>query len=59
MEKGDLICILFGYPWPVVLRRVDSHYIYLGSCFVLGIVDGVALQGIDEGSECIQRFEIV
>ncbi|OGM41060.1 hypothetical protein ABOM_010244 [Aspergillus bombycis] len=29
MRKEDSIPILFGYPRPVVLRRVDSHYIYI------------------------------
>ncbi|OGM45304.1 hypothetical protein ABOM_006442 [Aspergillus bombycis] len=57
--KGDIIGILFGCETPVVLRMIDSHYIYIGPCYVVGIMDGDLLAGIDNDSHRIKRFNIV
>ncbi|KAB8265020.1 heterokaryon incompatibility protein-domain-containing protein [Aspergillus pseudonomiae] len=57
--KGDIIGILFGCETPVVLRKIDSHYIYIGACYVVGIMDGDPLAGIEKGSPRIKRFKIV
>ncbi|KNG85569.1 hypothetical protein ANOM_006648 [Aspergillus nomiae NRRL 13137] len=57
--KGDIIGILFGCEAPVILRKIDSHYIYIGACYVVGIMDGDPLAGIDKGSPRIKRFNIV
>lgn len=40
MRAGDIICVVFGCSMPVVLRKVDDHYIHLGACYMLGIMDG-------------------
>ncbi|KAB8267884.1 hypothetical protein BDV30DRAFT_219249 [Aspergillus minisclerotigenes] len=58
ISKGDVIGFLFGFEMPVVLRKIDSHYIYIGACYIVGIMDGDPLVGIDKGSHCIKRFNI-
>jgi hypothetical protein len=55
---GDLICILAGCIYPVVIRRVYSHYIYIGSYFVLGLMDGEANQAVERGHLYLQEFKI-
>lgn len=50
-RKGDVVCKLYGSYLPVVLRKVDSHYILIDACWVLGYI---YIQGVDvEQSEMI------
>ncbi|TVY17603.1 Heterokaryon incompatibility protein 6, OR allele [Lachnellula arida] len=44
-QEGDIICNIYGFSIPLLLRKVDSHYLIVGSCFVLGCM---ADQGYDE-----------
>ena len=47
-KKRDLICILDGYSVPVALRRMvdpvtdEKDFIFIGECYVHGIMDGEA-----------------
>ncbi|KAE8340786.1 hypothetical protein BDV24DRAFT_164005 [Aspergillus arachidicola] len=59
ISKEDVIDCLFGFEMPVVLRKIDSHYVYIGACYVVDIMDGDPLVGIEKGSQCIKRFNIV
>jgi hypothetical protein len=45
-KEGDIVCVLFGYQAPVVLRPVDDCYIFIGDCFVFGLMDREALQDL-------------
>lgn len=50
VREGDLICIIFGCSVPVVLRKVstgggNSHFEFIGECYVHGMMDGEALEG--------------
>ena len=40
MRSQDIIAILYGCIWPVVLRRQGEYYNILGTCYVHGIMDG-------------------
>ena len=46
--KGDLICILYGCSVPVILRKrenpFDTHYKFIGECYVHDMMDGEALK---------------
>jgi hypothetical protein len=43
-SEDDVICILFGCSVPVVLRKVRSgRYIFIGECYVHGMMDGEAV----------------
>jgi hypothetical protein len=33
-RKGDLICVLFGCDVPVIIRKVEEHYIFIGESYV-------------------------
>ncbi|CZR61815.1 uncharacterized protein PAC_11712 [Phialocephala subalpina] len=55
---GDLLCVLNKCPFPVILRKVNSHYVLVGPCFVLGLMDGEAVGLIKNGEAQIQEFEI-
>ena len=49
-KKRDLICILYHCSVPVVLRKIvdpasnEEYYIFIGECYVHGIMDGEALK---------------
>lgn len=45
VQRGDIICRIYGFYFPLVLRKVDSHYLIIGTCWVLGYMGD---QGLDE-----------
>lgn len=59
MQKEDLVCVLYGCAMPVILRKVDDHhYIHIGSCWVLGLMNGEAIKRVEEGLESSVDFDI-
>ena len=58
-EVGDKICILFGGSVPFVLRDTgDGHFIFIGECYIHGIMDGEAIPAHDK-KDRTQDFKIV
>ncbi|PVH83556.1 HET-domain-containing protein [Cadophora sp. DSE1049] len=57
-KKGDLICVLYGCSVPVILRKVDKHYILVGECYVHGLMDGEALDLLAIGKATEKDLEI-
>ncbi|KAF4625433.1 hypothetical protein G7Y89_g12733 [Cudoniella acicularis] len=57
-QAGDLVCVLSDCSIPVLLRKVDSHYIHVGACFVLGLMDGEAVQLVRSGKAKMEEFDI-
>jgi len=49
LNEGDTAYILLGCSIPVVLRRVDDHYIYLDSAYVDGYVTGEVIDELEQG----------
>ncbi len=45
IQRGDLICKIYGFHFPLALRKVDSHYLIIGTCWVFGYM---GLQGLDQ-----------
>jgi hypothetical protein len=43
MKEEDVICIISGFPVPYILRPEGSHFLLVGPCFVMGIMDGEAI----------------
>jgi hypothetical protein len=37
VKDGDIICNIYGYWWPFLLRKVDCHYVLVGACWVLAL----------------------
>ncbi|KAI0872198.1 heterokaryon incompatibility protein-domain-containing protein [Hypoxylon argillaceum] len=63
MEKGDIICILFGCSVPVVLRRISAmrrevRHQLVGEVYVHGQMDGEAVNDFDEGLFKEEIFEL-
>jgi hypothetical protein len=56
--EGDVISFLRDCRMPVILRKVDSHYVLVGTCFVLGLMDGEAMQAAEHGTAQLQEIEI-
>jgi hypothetical protein len=57
-QKGDLVGVLKGCRCPVVLRKVDKHYVHVGPCFVPGLMEGEAASLVKSGLCAAERIEI-
>lgn len=58
MEKGDIICILFGGPWPVVLRPHRGWFEFIQPCFISNIMNGEAVREWEAKGEDPEVFEL-
>ncbi|KAE9367117.1 hypothetical protein N431DRAFT_429848 [Stipitochalara longipes BDJ] len=56
--EGDVVCILKGYDVPTLMRKVDDAWIYVGDCAFLGIMNGEAIDVLDNGLAAVETFEI-
>ena len=56
--EGDKICILLGCRSPVILRKVEEHYILIGEAYVHGYMHGKAMVELEEGKFKLETFEI-
>jgi hypothetical protein len=55
---GDLVCVLAGCDFPVVLRRDGEMYRHVGPCFVHGLMNGEAAGMVQKGTSKMQEFII-
>lgn len=37
VQPGDVVCVLNALRCPAVLRKVDEHYAFVGTCFLQGL----------------------
>jgi hypothetical protein len=52
MRSNDVVAILYGCSWPVVLRPRGEFYQFIEVCYFPGIMDGEAVQKhIESGAE--------
>lgn len=52
-EPGDQLVLLHGAKWPVVLRRVEDSWRWIGFAYVYGVMQGEAWREFQEaGREC-------
>jgi hypothetical protein len=60
MLSGDIVCVLYGCEMPVVLRMVDDHYLHIGPCYVLGLMNGELAEAAREGTKgVLVNFDIL
>lgn len=59
MEAGDAICVVIGCDVPVALGRVGDHFIHIGPCWVLGLMNGEALEKVSSGPAEFASFDMV
>jgi hypothetical protein len=57
-EVGDVVAVLLGCRFPVILRPVDGHYVLIGEAYVDGLMGGEALDGVKDGRHGWETFEI-
>jgi hypothetical protein len=57
-RPGDKICVLDGYSRLAVLRPGDDHFIFLGHCFIDGLMNGQPHKLISMGKLRKQYFNI-
>jgi hypothetical protein len=43
MRDTDLVGVFGGCNLPVILRKEEDHYLFVGSCFILGMMKGEAM----------------
>lgn len=57
---GDFLCVLFGCSQPVLLRKFRDHYMHIGLCFAVWLMDGEAFNDEEgePGSVEILKFDI-
>jgi hypothetical protein len=58
LQPGDLICVLLGCHVPVALRRVGTHYEFIRSVYLDGIMFGEALEALERGEVELEDFEL-
>jgi hypothetical protein len=58
VENDDYICVFPGCNVPVIMRKVDRHYVHLGECYVHGIMDGEVMDALDAGIVSLEELEI-
>jgi hypothetical protein len=58
LQPGDLICVLLGCPVPVALRRVGTHYEFIRSVYLDGIMLGEAMEALERGEVELEDFEL-
>jgi len=56
--EGDAICILFGCRFPLILRKIEDHYILIGEAYVHGYMHGKAMVEFGAGMFKLQTFKI-
>ena len=49
---GDIICVIHSCPFPVVLRRLATHYQYIG------LMDGETAEIVANGKADVQEFVV-
>ncbi|KAH8724275.1 hypothetical protein GQ44DRAFT_760393 [Phaeosphaeriaceae sp. PMI808] len=55
-QQDDLICVFKGCHFPVILRKIKSYYIYIGPCFMFGMMDGELVNKARRGELQEQTF---
>jgi heterokaryon incompatibility protein (HET) len=57
-RPGDLVCIIDGCHTPVIMRKKEDQYLFVGCCFIVGLMTGEAKQLVESRSLDVQKFEM-
>lgn len=52
------MCILHGGRTPLILWKVEEHYILIGESYIHGIMFREAMAGLESGEYQLESFEI-
>jgi hypothetical protein len=56
MSGGDKLCVLNGWTYQVILRKIEEYYVYIGTCYVFDLMEGEAAELLKTGEREIQAF---
>ncbi|KAE8446869.1 hypothetical protein EG329_011500 [Mollisiaceae sp. DMI_Dod_QoI] len=61
MEKGDIVCVLFGGKMPFCLRPFlgSRCYLLVGECYIYGFMNGEAVEMLEAGVFSEDIFKVV
>ena len=59
MAVGDVVCVPFGGKLPFCLRPCGNCFLFVGECYVHGMVDGEALDMMEAGQLWEEVFDII
>lgn len=59
VQKGDLVCLLFGCSAPLVLRPVEKHYLLICAAYIDNLMDGSALAHLEDGLFKPKNFDLM
>jgi hypothetical protein len=57
-DPGDVVCIIYGCDTPVVLRKAEGHFLFIGDCYADGMMRGEAMDRLGKGDYKLQTFDI-
>ncbi|KAB8298875.1 hypothetical protein EYC80_001033 [Monilinia laxa] len=57
-SKEDFMCILPGCRFPVILRKINDHYILVGEAYIDTFMHGEGIHGVKNGLYDLEAFEI-
>ncbi len=55
----DVVAVIIGCNFPVILQPVGKNYRYVGECYVHGLMKGEAIEGVEKGEYKIVEIGIV
>lgn len=58
VQQGDVVCIVAHLNQPAILRPEDDHYLFVGCCFILGLMNGEVVDMVKQGQAKIEVIEI-
>lgn len=58
IQNGDLICIVFGCPIPLLLRKTGDFYLLVGEIYVYGMMRGEMIVELEAGKLTEHEFVI-
>ena len=56
VQADDVICVLLGCDYPVVLRRRHMYYKVIGECYIYGRKDGELMDSLKAGRYTLDSF---
>lgn len=58
VQAGDTVAVLVGCNYPVILRSHGDRYLYVGECYVDGLMQGKAIQDVVDGELQVEEIMI-
>ena len=59
VSVDDVLCVVKGYPNPIILRGNGDTWQYISPCFVVGLMDGQVSELLAGGHAFVEKLEIV